>query len=75
MQVSTKELRTQSGKIIQQVQHGQEVVVTYRGQPLAKIVPIEVQAHQADIFAMWQTHEDHTSVDELVREIRRGRQF
>lgn len=75
MQVSTKELRIQSGKIIHQVQHGQEVTVTYRGKALAKIVPIQQQKDDADIFAMWQDEENGLSVDEAVRTIRQGRQF
>lgn len=75
MNVSTKELRVQSGKIIHQVQHGQEVIVTYRGKPLAKIVPIQQEKNNADIFAMWKVAEDSLSVDETVRAMRKGRQF
>ena len=75
MQVSTKELRTQSGKIINQVQHGQEVIVTYRGTAFAKIVPIQPQTEQVNIFGMWQEHDNHLSVDDKVREMRKGRQF
>ncbi|MCH7337088.1 type II toxin-antitoxin system prevent-host-death family antitoxin [Acinetobacter sp. NIPH 2699] len=75
MHVSTKELRIQSGKIIHQVQHGQEVTVTYRGKALAKIVPIQQQKQDDDIFAMWQQDEHVSTVDETVRAMRQGRQF
>ena len=41
MEVSTKELRIQPGKIIDQVVNGQEITVTYRGKALAKIIPLK----------------------------------
>ncbi|ENV79599.1 type II toxin-antitoxin system prevent-host-death family antitoxin [Acinetobacter ursingii] len=75
MQVSTKELRIQSGKIIQQVQHGQEVTVTYRGKALAKIIPIQQQKQDEDIFGMWQQDQHALTVDETVRAMRQGRRF
>jgi len=75
MNISTKELRVQSGKIIQQVQHGQEVIVTYRGKALAKIVPIQQEKDDVDIFAMWKVDENSLSVDDTVRSMRKGRQF
>ncbi|MEC8887321.1 type II toxin-antitoxin system Phd/YefM family antitoxin [Acinetobacter sp.] len=75
MQVSTKELRIQSGKIIHQVQRGEEVTVTYRGKALAKIVPIEQQDASSDIFAMWQDQDNDLSVEDTVRNLRKGRQF
>ncbi|HQV23261.1 MAG TPA: type II toxin-antitoxin system prevent-host-death family antitoxin [Agitococcus sp.] len=75
MQVSTKELRIQSGKIIHQVQHGQEVIVTYRGKALAKIIPINQTNSEGDIFAMWQDDKHALSVEDTVRAMRQGRQF
>lgn len=75
MHISTKELRIQSGKIIHQVQHGQEVTVTYRGKALAKIVPIKQQNDDVNIFAMWQDAENNVSVEDTVRGMRKGRTF
>ncbi|MCB1673476.1 MAG: type II toxin-antitoxin system prevent-host-death family antitoxin [Pseudomonadales bacterium] len=75
MQVSTKELRIQSGKIIHQVQHGQEVIVTYRGKALAKIIPISQANSEGDIFAMWEDDKHALSVEDTVRAMRQGRQF
>ena len=45
MEVSTKELRIQPGKIIDHVVNGQEVTVTFRGKALAKIVPLKEGNH------------------------------
>jgi prevent-host-death family protein len=80
MQITTKELRIQPGKIIDQVANGEEVTVTFRGKALAKIVPIK-KKHKAgekeeiSIFGMWKNHDDIKNVDEYVRELRKGRRF
>ena len=80
MNVSTKELRIQPGRIIDQVVNGEEITVTFRGKALAKIIPIsEVESDLADqensIFGMWSSHDQNENVDALVREMRQGRQF
>ena len=78
MEVTTKELRIQPGKIIDQVTVGQEITVTYRGKPLARIVPYNSSPSDASdesIFGMWKDRADSRTVEEEVRDIRKGRQF
>jgi len=80
VEVSTKELRVQPGKIIDQVVHGEEVTVTFRGKALARIVPIKKgESVQTDdglgIFGMWADVDGQDSVDTSVRKLRKGRQF
>ena len=78
MEVTTKELRIQPGKIIDQVSVGQEITVTYRGKPLAKIIPFGSSLNDnkdSSIFGMWKTHDQFQTVEDQVREIRKGRQF
>jgi prevent-host-death family protein len=80
VRISTKELRIQPGKIIDQVAHGEEITVTFRGRPLAKIVPIKRRdesggEREADIFGMWANHESVQTVEDTVRKLRAGRQF
>ena len=80
MKITTKELRIQPGKIIEQVVHGQEITVTFRGKALARIVPIGDQAkdHQNDdtgIFGLWKNHNEKKNVEKYVRGLRKGRQF
>lgn len=78
MEVTTKELRIQPGKIIDQVSIGQEITVTYRGKPVVKIIPFksEIAEHEkSSIFGMWEKHEKDESVEEKVRDLRKGRQF
>lgn len=79
MEVTTKELRIQPGKILEQVSIGQEVTVTYRGRPLAKIVPIQSvvgsDAEESALFGLWRSREDTATVDEYLRSVRKGREF
>jgi prevent-host-death family protein len=76
----SKELRIQPGKIIDQVVNRQEVIVTFRGKALARIVPMAQKGkaeskEEVSIFGMWRSQSAEGSVEETVREMRRGRQF
>ena len=80
MEVSTKELRIQPGKIIDQVVNGEEITVTFRGKALAKIVPFKgsTQSTENDdisFFGLWRDHNQSENVDDYIRDIRKGRQF
>ena len=80
MEVSTKELRIQPGRIIDQVVNGEEVTVTFRGVALARIVPItrisdNSNNDEEDIFGMWKDREQSIEVENLVRTLRKGRMF
>lgn len=78
MEVTTKELRIHPGKILDQVLNGGDVTVTFRGKRLAKIVPFEQEETEDStdgIFGMWADHDDSTSVEKMVRQLRQGRSF
>ena len=80
MQITTKELRIQPGKIIDQVANGEEITVTFRGKALARIIPINNKSKnttndEISMFGIWKDHEDNFNVEEYVRNIRKGRQF
>jgi len=80
MEVSTRELRIQPGKIIDQVVNGEEVTVTFRGKALARIVPVTRpgaprEQEPESIFGLWASHPNEKSVEETVRELRKGRAF
>ena len=81
MEISTKELRIKPGRIIEKVSNGQEVVVTFRGKALARIVPILnfgekiEQNEKEELFGLWKNHEDIENVDNYVRKMRKGREF
>lgn len=57
---------------------GQEVIITYRGKKVAKIVPFQKEPAdilENDMFGMWKDHEDSSDVESYVRTLRKGRIF
>lgn len=78
MEVTTKELRTHPGRILDQVLNGDDVTVTYRGKRLAKIVPLaheETADAGESMFGMWANRDSSPSVEATVRQLRQGRAF
>jgi len=80
VEVTTKELRIQPGKILEQVVNGDEITVTFRGKALAKIIPFKNKDQIADtdecsIFGLWKDHDGNETVEEYVRNVRKGRRF
>jgi antitoxin (DNA-binding transcriptional repressor) of toxin-antitoxin stability system len=81
MEITTKQLRLEPGRIISQVSNGQEITVTYRGKARAKIIPITAkripvsQEPDNELFGIWKDREDVVDVYQFVRNIRKGRKF
>jgi prevent-host-death family protein len=81
MEVTTKQLRIQPGRIISQVNNGQEITVTYRGRACAKIIPINdrknINVEDADdeLFGIWKDRKDMEDVDQYIRNMRKGRKL
>jgi len=76
MKATAKDLRFHSKELIETVGRGEEVVITFRGKPCAKLVPFEnkksdVSAQQ--LFGIWKNHDLAQDVDEYVRNLRKGR--
>jgi prevent-host-death family protein len=78
MEISLKELRIQPGRILSMTEDGTEVVITVRGVPKAKIVPIKTKASKegpdTSSFGLWADHDDMDDVDGYIRNLRKGRQ-
>ena len=77
MKATAKDLRFHSKEILETVSRGEEVVITYRGKPHAKLVPIEpapkAQANQNKLFGIWKDHHEIDDVENYVRNRRKGR--
>ncbi len=76
MKATAKDLRFHSRELIETVNRGEEVVITYRGKPCAKLVPFEDKKRkisQHNLFGMWKNHDQSQNVDEYVRNLRKGR--
>lgn len=76
MRATAKDLRFNSKELIDSVNRGEEVVITFRGKPCAKLVPyqeIKRQTEKNELFGMWQDNDMVKNVDEHVRSLRKGR--
>ena len=75
MRATVKELRFNSKELIDSVNRGEEVVITFRGKPCAKLVPyqeIKRQTEKNELFGMWEDNDMVKNVDEYVRGLRKG---
>ena len=81
MEITTKQLRIAPGRIISQVSNGQEITITYRGKPRAKIVPVTNRKvlvsdePENELFGIWKDRKDMDNVEQFVRNIRKGRKI
>lgn len=76
MQATAKDLRFHSAELLNTVKRGEEVVITYRGKPCAKLVPIEepsTTVSKKELFGIWQNHDQSKDVGKYVRSLRKGR--
>jgi prevent-host-death family protein len=76
MQATAKDLRFHSKELLDTVNRGEEVVITYRGKPCAKLVPIAegAKAESANkLFGLWKDREELQDVDTYVRRLRKRR--
>ena len=80
MYATAKELRFHSKKLLDVISRGEEVVITYRGKPCAKLVPLEnaqaaTKKNRIDnrLFGIWKVNSSVKNVDSYVRNLRKGR--
>ncbi|MFH0729407.1 MAG: type II toxin-antitoxin system prevent-host-death family antitoxin [Pseudomonadota bacterium] len=76
MKATAKDLRFNSKELIDSVSRGEEVVITFRGKPCAKLVPYHEEKKQAgknELFGIWRDNDIVQNVDEYIRTLRKGR--
>jgi prevent-host-death family protein len=76
VKATAKDLRFQSRELLNTVNRGEEVVITYRGKPCAKLVPYQEdggEKREDELFGIWKDYEDIRDIDEYVRNLRKGR--
>lgn len=77
MYSTAKELRFHTKELLDSVSRGEEVVITYRGKPYAKLVPFkkskQTNENTDELFGMWKDRKDIKNVNKYVRELRKGR--
>ncbi len=76
MKATAKDLRFHSKELIDSVNRGEEVVITFRGKPCAKLVPyqdIKNENEKNELFGIWKDNDLATDVNSYVRNLRKGR--
>lgn len=76
MKATAKDLRFHSKELLDTVNRGEEVVITYRGKPCAKLIPYIAAGRKTaknELFGMWKDNESTQNVEEYVRKLRKGR--
>ena len=76
MKATAKDLRFHSKELLDTVNRGEEVVITFRGRPCAKLVPYRENNEeiiQNQLFGIWKDSDRVQDVDEYVRRLRKGR--
>ena len=76
MKATAKDLRFHSKELLDTVKRGEEVVITFRGRPCAKLVPYSEKKEETipnKLFGIWKDSDIVRDVDEYVRGLRKGR--
>lgn len=76
MQISIRQLRKETAKIVEYVEGHHRVILTKRGKPCAEIVPIREKKQKKvvdEAFGMWADHKELKSVEGYIKQIRKGR--
>ena len=77
MKATAKDLRFHTKELLDTVGRGEEVIITHRGKPCAKLVPIEKpkkgKESGADVFGLWKDHEETADVAAYLDNLRKGR--
>jgi prevent-host-death family protein len=79
MEVSAKELRQKTRLLLDAVERGEDVTITYRGRARARVVPMETEPDRAEadvgseLFGLWADREDLDDPLAWVRSLRQSR--
>ncbi len=76
MKVTARDLRSQTRRLLEAVDRGEEIMITYRGKPRARLVPVEsapATSGRTDLFGMWSDDERTEDVPAYMDELRRPR--
>ena len=75
MTVTAKDLRFNISMLFDVLNKGEDVTITYRGEPKAKLTPITSKTTEKSSEMFGMLNDEKSSVDEQVRKLRRGRNF
>ncbi len=77
MQATAKDLRFHAKELLESVLRGEEIIITYRGKPRAKLIPLKQtkinKSNKNELFGIWKDRNDMDNVNDYIRDIRKGR--
>jgi prevent-host-death family protein len=76
MKATAKDLGFRSKELIDSVIRGEEVIITFRGKPCAKLVPYrepKKKKKENELFGMWKDNDMIEDVNAYARNLRKGR--
>jgi prevent-host-death family protein len=77
LKATAKDLRFNSKELLESVRRGEEIIITFRGKPCAKLIPISEspknKQRENALFGIWQDYDFTKDVNDYVRSLRRGR--
>jgi len=76
MKATAKDLRFHSKELLNTVNRGEEVVITFRGKPCAKLIPYRERkgnTEKNELFGIWKGNDIAKDVDKHIRNLRKGR--
>ena len=75
MEVTAKDLRFKINMLFDVLNKGEDITITYRGKEKAKLISTQKNIEKKDdsLFGIWKDKEDN--VDDIVRNMRKGRDF
>ena len=77
MIVSAKDLRFKISMLFDALSKKEDIIITYRNKPKAKLIPYDGDFNSKEksdeLFGLWKDRNE--DVEEMVRELRKGRSF
>lgn len=76
MKATAKDLRFNSKGLLDTVNRGEEIIITFRGKPCAKLVPYTEKKEvtiKNQLFGIWKDNDMVQDVDKYLRGLRKGR--
>jgi prevent-host-death family protein len=77
MKATARDLRYETRRLLEAVGRGESVLITHRGKPRARLVPLEDMDSRLepdeDLFGLWADREDTADPAAYVERLRRER--
>lgn len=77
MKATAKDLRFHAKELLDTVSRGEEVIITFRGKPHAKLIPFDTNKKIGEssnsLFGIWRDNDIVKNVEQYIKNMRKGR--